>query len=521
MTSHHISQAHATDRWWWAAFGALCLILVAPLLVVDVPPLGDYPNHLARLFVLASLPQDSVLAGFYAAHWSIIPNLALDIIAPPLMQVLPVQTVGRLLIAVSILLPVFGTVAYSAVLGGRWWSLGVGLIAYNSCLLYGFLNFAISIGIALILAATWLRWREPRPALAIALCTFGAPILFACHLMGLVFLGTLLAGDELSKLYRNRSFPFWTAAIGRGAVLLLVGVIPSILYAFSALGQLGGDAEFLPAGQKLRQLATTFVNYNWTLDMTAASVAIAVPVIGVIMKLGKLPTPSAISIALLLILFLGAPFAWKGTYGLDTRFAIMFGFMLFAGFVPARWPVWLSRVSTGVVLLLFIARMALLTYAWTAHRSDLDDLRRVLAPVQPGQAVYVVEAGLSEAPSYWAGNPGWRLLSNGVRTDEHIGALALIERRAYWPFLFDNPSQQPIKTLEPYQTLATRVGSLPTAAQAAVADVCGFDYALVTGADAVPDLPAARFQLLTRSGFAALYKIVRCAQGSNDPPVPR
>ena len=53
------------------------------------------------------------------------------------------------------------------------------------------------------------------------------------------------------------------------------------------------------------------------------------------------------------------------------------------------------------------------------------------------------------------------MLSNGARTDEHLGALALIEHRAYWPFEFDNASQQPIETREPYRSLAIRVGSMP------------------------------------------------------------
>jgi hypothetical protein len=97
--------------------------------------------------------------------------------------------------------------------------------------------------------------------------------------------------------------------------------------------------------------------------------------------------------------------------------------------------------------------------------------------------------------------------------DEHLGALALIEHRAYWPFEFDNPSQQPIETREPYRALAVRVGQIPTWGEAAIANVCGFDYVLLMEADAVPDLPADRFRLLVRSGFAALYTITKCKEG--------
>ena len=110
---------------WWVVLAAMCGALVAPLLVVDVPPLVDYPNHLARVFVLASLPHDPAIATFYAARWAIIPNLALDLVAPPLLAFLPVHDVGRLLIAAAVLLPVLGTVAYGTALKSRWWCMAV------------------------------------------------------------------------------------------------------------------------------------------------------------------------------------------------------------------------------------------------------------------------------------------------------------------------------------------------------------------------------------------------------------
>jgi hypothetical protein len=504
-----LTRPGTRDRAWWAALTGLCVVLLAPLLVVDVPPLLDYPNHLARAFVLASLPDDPVLTRFYAPHWSIIPNLGLDLIAPPLIHVLPVHVAGRLLIAAAVLLPVLGTVAYNTALGGRWWPLGAGLAAYNSCLLYGFLNFEIALGLALLLAAAWLRWREDHPGRAITLAIAGAPVLFACHLMGLVFFGLLIGGAELNQLSRNRNC---RTLLTRGLVLLLVFAAPAVLYAVSDLRQLGGDAEYLPTGEKLLQLVTVFVNYDWPLDLVTAGVAIGLPVLSLLLRRGRVFGPAAFAVALLSITFLAAPWAWKGTYLLDTRVAIMLGFMLFAGFVPARWPPLAGRIVTGALLLLFVARMTLLTTAWADHRTDLADLRTVLAPIQPGQAVFVAEAGLQEAPAYWDANPSWRLLSNGTRTDEHLGALILIEHRAYWPFEFDIPSQQPIETREPYRALAGRVGSLPDRADTAIANVCGFDYVLLMEADAVPDLPADRFRLLIRSGFAALYAITHCKE---------
>lgn len=539
-----LSRRDRANHAWWTALIGLCLALAVPLFMVDVPPLLDYPNHLARAFVLASLPHDPSIARFYAANWSVIPNLAFDLVAPPLMAVLPVHVVGRLLVATSVLLPVLGSVAYNMAqtarwphdaaslnpralptrkppdagcghpahtsADGRWWSLGSGLVAYNGCLLYGFLNFQVSLGVALLLGAGWVRWRERRPSRAIAMAMAGALALFACHLMGLVFFLLLIGGDDLFYLSKTAVPGLWNAALRRGAALLLVLAAPALLYAVSSLGSLGGDAQFMPIGDKLMQLTTVFVNYAGPLDLATTLLLIALPVIALLLGRGRAVGSAGVVMALLLATFFATPYAWKGTYFLDTRFAIMLGFMVFAGFAPARWPTGLRRLVGTALALLFATRMAVLTVAWAARASDIADLRSVLAVVQPGQALYVAEAGVDEAPAYWAGNPGWRLLSSGMRTDEHLAALALIERRAYWPFEFDMPSQQPIRTLEPYRTLANRVGHLPNRAEAAAADVCGFDYVLLMDADAVPALPASRFRLLAGSSYAALYGIIDC-----------
>src|SRR3954468_10348002 len=271
---------------WWLALAGLCVILIAPLAVCEVPPLADYPNHLARWFVLASLPGDLELARFYVPRWSVIPNLALDLAAPPLMQFLPVHLAGRMMIAACVLLPVLGTVAYGTALGGRWWPLGIGLLAYCNCVLYGFLNFFFALGLALLLAAPWLRWREQFPMQTIVLAIVGAPVLFACHLMGLVFFGALVSGTELVRIYHA---PRRVAeAARRGGVLLLIFTAPAVLYAVSDLQQLGGDAVFLPPSDKLLQLVDIFGNYGRTLDRLTAAVAIGLPALCVALRRGRI-----------------------------------------------------------------------------------------------------------------------------------------------------------------------------------------------------------------------------------------
>jgi len=153
---------------WWSTLITLCVVLLAPLAVVDVPPLLDYPNHLARAYVLAHGQQDAHLSQMYAPHWGVIPNLAVDLILPPLISIMPVHIAGRILLAVALVLPVIGAVLYSRVVFARrsYWSVAVCLVACNGLFLLGFMNFQIAIGLALVCAAAWLRWRETQPVVA-------------------------------------------------------------------------------------------------------------------------------------------------------------------------------------------------------------------------------------------------------------------------------------------------------------------------------------------------------------------
>ena len=133
--------------------------------------------------------------------------------------------------------------------------------------------------------------------------------------------------------------------------------------------------------------------------------------------------------------------------------------------------------------------------------------------MQPGTRVLVASVSPEEAPDYWQNAPLSRQLSLGIRLDRHLPALLLIERRAYWPFLFDNPSQQPMATLPPYRELAERADLMPGYRALAVPgriDLCGYDELLLLEAGGEPDLAhfaADRLRLLASSDIAALFRI--------------
>ncbi len=495
------------------ALAVVCAILLAPLALVDVPPLLDYPNHLARATVLAFGVTDPVLSRMYASHWAIIPNLGTDLALLPLLHVLPIHLAGRVVVGCAILLPVFGTIAYSrATFGTRSaWPLASGLVAYNATLLLGFVNFVAAIGIALLLAVAWITWRDRVPGRALALAVIGTVALFFCHLMGLVFFYALIAGYELGWIWAHRTER--TAMFARIATLVPLAAVPLGLYLLSPLAPLPAEIEFLPLADKTRDLVFPFVNYVLPLDIATAC-AVGAFLLGCIAKgCCRMTASSGLALMLVAGLYLVAPWAFKGTFFFYERFAIMLGFLLFAAVLPVALPRAAAYAAVTMFTVLFCVRMAIVGFAWHGHRHDVADMRAVIATVAPGARVFLASVSPEEAPGYWHDGPLSRRLSNGIRIDYHLPGLLLIERRAYWPFLFDNPSQQPVTTLPPYRELAERAGSMPdhhVLAVRGMVDLCGYDYLLLLEAGAQPDLSdfaADRLLLVARSEFAALFRV--------------
>ena len=485
---------------------AVCLVLLAPLTLAEVPPLLDYPNHLARMVLLAFGAADPILSRFYATRWAIIPNLALDVTLPPLMRVLPVHVAGRSIVGLIVLLPVLGAAAYHRALTGRrsLVPLTAALFAWNAAMLRGFLTFEASVGLALLFAAAWIAWRDTKPVRAFVTASLGSVVLFFCHLTGALFFAILLGTHEVTSP-RFRARP-WSIGL-----LAAVFLAPAILYAVSDLSHMQGDAVFRSSSSKALAAMMPVINYHWSLDLLTSAICVAVPAWCLARRWASVPPGAVLALAAAVLLFLVSPVAFKGTFDLDTRFIVMTAALLPAVLVPAAIPRRAAWCLTIGFLALFGARMGVLAGVWNAWRGDLADFRAVIAPVQPGDLVLSAQVSPREAPGWWASGPNARRLSDGRAMDTHLPALLLIERRAWWPYLFDNPSQQPIETREPYRSLAERVGPMPDMRELIVledAELGNFTHVLLLDAGGLSGPVSPRLVLMVLRDKAALFRVV-------------
>jgi hypothetical protein len=420
------------------------VLLLLPFALVDVPPLLDYPNHLARIFVLAH-PSDPILSRFYAPHWAILPNLGFDVIGVVLLKLLPVHVGGRMLLAMSLLAPPLGVMAYSRAAFGRitGWALASSAAAFNGVFFLGFMNFLLSLGLGFAAAGLWLVLRRRGWRAAVIAGALSAVLLFFCHIFGVLLFALLIGCAELENLWSGRKTG---VEIMRAAAALVVTLAPAlILYRLSPLS---GTSDAYGAWDYWRKgwnVFTPFMTYSKPLTLLTGALLLGFLIVS--LRGARFAPGAKLALGVLALLFLAAPDQFKGGTFMDVRLALMLGLLLFAGIAPApRWG-----LGAGIALVALVAVRSLsVALVWHQHNHDLADLRAAIAQVPPGAKVLALQGPQGDAPD--------RLIPDLYRLDSHLPALLMIERRAFWPLLFADASQQPLIVRPPYDRIAQPLG---------------------------------------------------------------
>jgi hypothetical protein len=564
-TSNHL-QGGTPSRARLAAFCTLLALaaLLLPVALVRVPPMLDYPNHLARLWLLAGGMDAPPLSGMYAANWhGASTNIGADLLAATLGRLIGGDLLNPLLLAAALVLPPLGAILLNrAAFGGgwHWWQVGFAALAWNTTLVAGFLNFQLSLGLALLAAAAdpWLSRRLGPAGAMLARMGLGGALLVS-HAFAAAFYGVLLAGLVFGAEWR----PFSSAAgLARAAlraavaaglavgvpVLLFLLVAPSVPVVPQPPGVLPHWTAGYTLRKKLNVLKSGVVTYDQAVDLAfLAGLALAV-LLALLLGLRRravagparavaAPAPPPLRVhaglliatAGLLLLAVVTPSDLGGTACLDWRFPVMAVLAGAAALRPEFRSPRLAGLAACLLLLVPLGRAAWMTGIWVERQADIAALARALEPVPAGAAVLPVEhhpANAMAAPRgryfFWSQFPTYR----------HFPALAVPWRRAFVPNLFAAPGKQPLRVLPPWDSMAV-VEGLP----APIDMLLGyevqpwtgfffgylpgwqerFDYVLVVNADlphTVAEAPAAvaalpGLELVAEEGFARLYRIRR------------
>ncbi len=238
----------------------LFAVAMIPVLVTPVLPLIDFYNHLARFFVLSHIGSSGFLQAHYQAHWALLPDIGVDVLATPLLYILPPLLAGHVIV-IAILAIQYGGVLYfhRALTGGTSLLVAVLLLPllYSYVLNWGFANFLLGLGLAFWAAGWWIRHRA-RPALAVPVSCVLALLIFFSHGIAFVLYGVLLAMLEIGFFLRagqrrdDGGGPRRAADLVRALALLSVQAVIPLAYFLLWQGGLaaGGQIDALAAARE-------------------------------------------------------------------------------------------------------------------------------------------------------------------------------------------------------------------------------------------------------------------------------
>lgn len=476
------------DRRWDAAFLAWIVVLATPALVVDVPPLSDFPDHLARVHVLVRG------ATWFAPAWDLLPNLAVDLAGRALAPLLGLERFGRWMVIAAVAVWCLGCRSVGRAIVGRdsVRALVAGALVWSEPLLLGYVGFTLGAGLALLAIGAVTRGLAGAGTRAwVAAGALGLATAVA-HAAAAVILVASVAGLVVADVGKRRG---WS----REASLAAAALAPALGYVAQWWVRRASDdgVSFATPGMIARGLLSPVTGLDHLLDLASLGL-LALLALAAAWRARPLSVRwgPAIVGAACLVLVAVFPADVAGGIEVHGRFAL-------AGWTLALFAVdrregappgpRLDRIGLAALLVLG-ARTLHLAGELRVIDAEARAMRALLAESLPPRASLAV---------VWTFPAARMTTADRVRAlaTLHVPALAVVDRDAHVPMVYALPGVQPLRYL----------GSLPRAHRFMPGDAgpdpaqlaARFDFVWLCGA------PARIERELRRHG-ARLGEVGRC-----------
>ncbi len=425
------SVALSGNSWVVALFYAVLIgLALLPILSVTVPPLVDYPNHLARMHILSAWENSPALQANYDLNWRLQPNLAMDILVPFMARIMPIYDAGRLFVAATML------IILAAPLCLRWvlyrqigiFPVLLFLLLFNHILHWGFLNYLFTAGLAVLAFSGWIATRAHPPWSRAALFSVISLILYFGHLMGLFVFGLLVLGYELQFAWRRgwrheNTLMDWIINAGQF-------VVPGVLF-----------IQWAITNNSTHKAITAYGNLFSKMNVLLSPVHFGMPGLDVLTALflgwlivycrGHKNVSLAADLKVPLLLLVAAavvmPTMLSDVWGADLRLPTIIACILVAGTrfnEEGSGPVGLI---TSIAVVLFSARILFVMNLWHGVERNYEEFKQAVSSIPPGAAAFAIGDNSDaskhlrpyHAAMYW-----------------HMATLAVIERSLFIPTLF-------------------------------------------------------------------------------------
>jgi hypothetical protein len=509
------NQANAGWATSLGVVGSLTALAILPVFFVEIPAMVDYPNHLARMYLLAATgsPNENP---YYTVMWKLCPNLAMDIIVPAMARFTNIATATKAFLVFSQVLVVSGAVVLEMAVKRRHEFAGfaAALALYCVPFAWGFLNFEFGTGLALWGIASWIALENRSLYVRLGVHSLFVFCIFVSHLVAFALYGTIIGLYELYRIHIRKFDAKQTSLI----IALLAGpaaVLLGYVFLLGGAQAWNGNTEW-DIANKARSITEVFNGYS--IGISAFNFIVVFMLAYVLFRsrsLKFMPQGKWIAVGFL-VAFLAVPFqALGGTFS-EVRVVIAAILIIpaFLLFTPTSQAIsFLPPLALSVIALLNAGHAATI---WIAYQPEYDRLKASFQLIERGAFVLVGQSSkesdllddLTEKPMY------------------HAPVLAAYYAKAFVPSLYTIPGQyvfqvrpefkrlniaaaifyEPVPILVLKQILDNRVGAgLPSHVRCWMDD---YDYLYLVGPQGPNPIPS-RLAALAAGERFALYRIIK------------
>lgn len=351
----------------------LVAMCVLPLTVVRFPPLVDLYGHLGRYAVQTGLTG----APYFSFEWKVIGNLGVDLLVEVLQPLLGLERAVHSIVIASQALAAVGILLVGREVHGRitpFAVLALPLI-YATPFVYGFVNYTLSMALALIAFAIWLRLRKargrwrPSAFLAAAGC-----ITFVCHTFGWAFLSLLVGAKSLVDNWR--SLRTLTSTV-RATSVDCLGLLPPLVFMILwRSGTSGARTEQWSLDLKFQWLVGVFQSGWREFDILSMAVIVGAFGIGSLGRRAGRDAGLLLGALLCVLAFIALPARVFGSFFADMRLLPYAMVIALLAISVDRWGRTAVRAAFAFAIVFIVFRLAL----------TIDDFRfkdRQVAQVVP------------------------------------------------------------------------------------------------------------------------------------------
>ena len=421
-------------------YSLMSIIALYPIFIVSVPNLEDYPNHLARMYIISHYHSSPDLQHFYEVKWMMFPYIGMDATFILLTKILPIYDAGRVFIGLCVIMPALSVaVLYYSV--HRRLSLVptvAFLFSYNWLLLLGFLDYLLFLCLAIIVFAGWIsttKWRRwPRLLVFCGLTLIlylGHLAAFGAYCLMVLCFEVLRAGKAGLRAWRSTMADWFFGAL---QAVPAVGVALGTAIELASRPKIEGSfVGRLPTeyGTVSEKFIAIFSPVLFSFSSIDAMCGVGIIILIFALLTGRLRLNTDIFIIFLIVegMVLIAPVKVMGIDGIDARLALLGAMLLLSAISTA---VRLEKAAKNTILGLLILLAAIRAAEISNHLQNADkqisELRQVIDAMPKGMRMLTVETSQDgRGPS-----------SDPVRLTQFAPLLAVIDRKLFSPNLFSS-----------------------------------------------------------------------------------